>query len=144
MQKRYEIFADYHQFYLWDHGAMPDAALDYTEEDLQLRVKTAPFLVVIQPERNMSVPVELDILDGPPDEAFDLWDHVVEASSTCPRAGSKSTNARAGPSTSCPWPPAPTASAPVSAALPPSPTTAWTARTITASSCGRPPPPRSR
>lgn len=84
MQKRYEIFADYHQFYLWDHGEMPDAALDYTEEDLQLRVKTAPFLVVIQPERNMSVPVELDILDGPPDEALGLWDHVVEASLDLP------------------------------------------------------------
>lgn len=84
MQKRYEIFADYHQFYLWDHGAMPDAALDYSEDDLQLRVKTAPFLVVIQPERNMSVPVELDILDGPPDEALDLWDHVVEASLDLP------------------------------------------------------------
>lgn len=84
MQKRYEIFADYHQFYLWDHGEMPDAALDYSEDDLQRRVKTAPFLVVIQPERNMSVPVELDILDGPPDEALGLWDHVVEASLDLP------------------------------------------------------------
>ncbi|CAA2137377.1 hypothetical protein [Methylobacterium bullatum] len=84
MQKRYEIFADYHQFYLWDHGEMPDTALDYSEDDLRRRVKTAPFLLVIQPERNMSVPVELDIVDAPPDEALDLWDHVVEASLDLP------------------------------------------------------------
>ena len=84
MQKRYEIFADYHQFYLWDQAESPDTALDYTDEDLHRRVKTAPFLVVIQPERNMSVPVELAIVDRAPDDALDRWDHVAEASLDLP------------------------------------------------------------
>ncbi len=82
--RQYEIFADYHQFYLWDHGTSPTAPTDYTDEDLQRRIKAAPFLVVIQPERNMDVPVQLDLRDAAPDEPLDAWDHVAEASLELP------------------------------------------------------------
>ena len=84
MIKRYEIFADYHQFYLWDHGASPDAPTQYTEEDTVRRIKTGPFVVVVQPERNMNVPVEVEITDEPPDLDLDAWDHVTEASLDLP------------------------------------------------------------
>lgn len=84
MRRRYEVFADYHQFYLWDHERAPDTALDYDDEDCRRRIKAAPFLVVIQPERNMVVPVELEIAEGPPGDPLDGWDHVAEASLDLP------------------------------------------------------------
>lgn len=84
MIKRYSIFADYHQFYLWDHGASPDVPTDYAEADLVRRIKTGPFVVVVQPERNMDVPVEVEITDEPPDLDLDAWDHVTEASLDLP------------------------------------------------------------
>lgn len=84
MIKRYSIFADYHQFYLWDHGASPDAPTDYTEADTVRRIKAGPFVVVIQPERNMEVPVEIEIRDGPPDLDLHAWDHVAETSLALP------------------------------------------------------------
>ena len=84
MIKRYSIFADYHQFYLWDHEANPDAPTDYTDEDTVRRIKAAPFVVVVQPERNMAVPVDVEIAHEPPELALDVWDHVAEASLTLP------------------------------------------------------------
>ena len=84
MIRRYTILADYHQFYLWDHGASPDAPTDYTEKDTKRRIKAAPFVVVIQPERNMEVPVEIEIMGKPPDLDFETWDHVAEASLDLP------------------------------------------------------------
>ena len=84
MIKRYSIFADYHQFFLWDHRVSPDAPTDYTEEDTTRRIKAAPFVVVIQPERNMDVPVEIEVTNAPPDLDLDAWDHVAEASLDVP------------------------------------------------------------
>ncbi|WP_420139517.1 hypothetical protein [Sphingomonas sp.] len=84
MQKRYAIFADYNQFHLWDHAVTPSTALDYDDADIERRIKVAPFLVVIQPERNMEVQVDLEIADHAPDDSFDDWDHVAEASLDLP------------------------------------------------------------
>jgi hypothetical protein len=84
MIKRYTIVADYHQFYLWDQGESPDAPTDYTDEDTLRRIKTGPFVVVVQPERDMDVPFELEIMAGPPDPDLDVWDHVAEASLDLP------------------------------------------------------------
>lgn len=84
LNKHYEILADYHQFYLWDHGEQPDAPTDYTEEDTPKRIKAAPFVVVILPERNMVVPVEVTVSAAAPALAFDGWDHVAEASLDLP------------------------------------------------------------
>jgi hypothetical protein len=82
--RQYEIFADYHQFYLWDHGTSPEPPVDYTDEDIDHRIKATPFVVVIQPERNMDVPVQLELRDTPPDEPLEGWDHVAEASLDLP------------------------------------------------------------
>ena len=74
----FELFADYHQFYVWDAGVNPSAPENYTEEDIRARVKVGPNVVVIQPIRRTTVPVELQI--GPDDPGFDpsRWDHVAE------------------------------------------------------------------
>lgn len=84
MSRHYEIFADYFQFYLWDAGKMPEPPTDYVEVDLRNRIKAAPFVVVIQPVRNMDVPVTLDLADAPPPLDLDAWDHVAEASLDLP------------------------------------------------------------
>ena len=84
MIRRYQIFADYHQFYLWDHGKSPDAPVDYTDEDVRRRVKADLFVVVVQPERNMTVPVELRIAERAPELDLAAWDHVAEASLEVP------------------------------------------------------------
>ena len=64
--KAFELFADYHQFYLWDPGMNPNAPEDYTDEDVQRRIKTGPHVFVIQPERNMTVAVDVEIHDTEP------------------------------------------------------------------------------
>lgn len=84
MVRTYAIFADYHQFYLWDHVADPYPPFNYDDRDMRRRIKAAPHIVVIQPERNMEVPVELEIRDSPPADPFDEWDHVAEASLDLP------------------------------------------------------------
>jgi len=82
--RAFELFADYHQFYLWDEGMSPEAPVDYDDEDVKRRIKTGPYVVVIQPERNMTVSVEIEIHDSEP--AYDSadWDHIAEASLQLP------------------------------------------------------------
>jgi hypothetical protein len=83
-QKHYEIFADYHQFYLMDAEKYPNPPVDYTDEDVRQRIKAEKFIVVIQPERNMTVPVDLEILVSEPEEDFENWQHIAEASLDLP------------------------------------------------------------
>jgi hypothetical protein len=83
-KKHYEIFADYHQFYLMDAEEYPNALEDYTDEDVRRRIKAENHIVVIQPERKMTVPVDLEIIDSPPQDDFEDWQHVAEASLDLP------------------------------------------------------------
>ncbi|WP_279359620.1 hypothetical protein [Methylobacterium indicum] len=84
MSRHCRIFADYHQIYLWDHGVRPDAPTDYTDADTVRRIKAAPFVVVIQPERNTEVPVAIEVVRTAPPLDLDRWDHVAEASLALP------------------------------------------------------------
>lgn len=79
-RKAFDVFADYHQFYLWDRGMTNQAPEDYTDEDVRRRIKTGPHVVVIQPERNTTVPVEVEVHDADPGFDAAEWDHVAEAS----------------------------------------------------------------
>jgi hypothetical protein len=76
----FKVFADYHQFYLWDRGMTAKAPEDYNDDDVKRRVKTGPHVVVIQPERNATVAVELEIHDAEPRYDATEWDHIAEAS----------------------------------------------------------------
>lgn len=78
--KAVKVFADYNQFYLWDAGMKPQAPDDYSDEDVQRRIKTGPHVVVIQPARNTTVPVEIEIHDSEPPYNLGDWDHIAEAS----------------------------------------------------------------
>ena len=79
-RQAFEVFADYHQFYLWDRGMMPEAPTDYSDADVRRRIKVGPHVVVIHPERNMTVPVEVEVHDADPGFDLDAWDHIAEAS----------------------------------------------------------------
>ncbi len=83
-KKHYNIFADYHQFYLMDAKEYPNAPEDWSDEDVRRRIKAEKYIVVIQPERNMTVPVDLEIVGSMPDDDFENWNHVAEASLDLP------------------------------------------------------------
>jgi hypothetical protein len=76
----FEVLADYYQFYLWDRGMTTQAPEEYTDEDMRRRIKTGPHVVVIQPERNTTVTVEVEVHDADPEFDTAVWDHVSEAS----------------------------------------------------------------
>ncbi len=77
---RLAIFADYHQFYVWDPKKSGRKALeDWSDQDVANRAKIAPSVVVICPVRNMTVPVEVGIWESEPHMIFDAWQHVVVA-----------------------------------------------------------------
>jgi len=85
MQKQsFELFADYFQFYLWDEEVAPDAPIDYTESDVARRMKAAPHVVVVNPIRNMTVPVTFEIHEPEPVFDFNAWDHIAECSLDLP------------------------------------------------------------
>ncbi|TWU06725.1 hypothetical protein CA54_51240 [Symmachiella macrocystis] len=80
----FQVFADYFQFYLWDKEKRPIAPVDYTDEDIKRRVKTAPYIVVIQTARNMSVPFQIEIYETAPGFEANDWDHIAECSLDVP------------------------------------------------------------
>lgn len=84
MKRNYRVFADYFQFYLWDGEIRPFPPTDYTDTDVERRVKTDSHLVVVLPARNMEVPVEFEVLDRESDPEIEKWDHVAEASLDLP------------------------------------------------------------
>lgn len=78
--KAFGVSADYHQFYLWDRGMTDQAPEEYNEEDVRRRIEVGPHVVVIQPARNTTVPVEVEIHDADPGFDPSVWDQVAEAS----------------------------------------------------------------
>ena len=74
------VFADYHQFYIWDPVLSGQIAPDdYTDADIANRVKIAEGVVVVQPVRNMTVPVEVSIWPAEPDVHYADWQHCATA-----------------------------------------------------------------
>ena len=79
-----QVFADYHQFYLWDAGTNPEAPEDYTPVDVERMVKVAEHVVVLQPVRNTTVPVRVELHEVDPGFDERDWQHVVECSVRLP------------------------------------------------------------
>lgn len=82
--RSFEVFADYHQFYLWDRDVEPMAPVDYDDVDVQRRLKVGPNVVIVQPLRNTTVPVTLEIHEAEPEFDPHKWDHIVEGSLQLP------------------------------------------------------------
>lgn len=83
-QFAFDVFADFHQFYVQDGGIFPDAPTDWTDDDIQRRVKAIEHVVVICPLRNMAVPVVLELHDSEPVVNQSDYDHVVRCSLELP------------------------------------------------------------
>jgi hypothetical protein len=83
-QHKFELFADYFQFYLQDEKAKGDLSESWTEEATQRLLAIAPETIGVGTVRNMTVPVSVEIHDAEPTEGFDKWDHVVECSLNIP------------------------------------------------------------
>ena len=75
-----ELFADYHQFYLWDRDMNPVAPVDYNEVDVCNWIKTNPHVLVVLQHRDGTVRVEVEIHDSEPGYSAEEWDHIAEAS----------------------------------------------------------------
>lgn len=79
-----EVFADFHQFYVQDGEVSPDAPVDWTDADVAHRAKVEENVVVVCPLRNMTVSVDLELHDSPPQLPGDFADHAVECSLALP------------------------------------------------------------
>jgi hypothetical protein len=81
---QYNIFADYHQFYLQDALAPGNLNDLWKREDCEQMFAAEPGLVLIGTMRDRTVPVEVEIRDAPSEEPFENWDHVVDGSIEIP------------------------------------------------------------
>ena len=76
---RLAVFADYHQFYVWDPEVSDRQAHEqWSNLDVANRVKVIPGELVICPVRDTTVPVEVGIWDSEPQVVFNTWQHVAE------------------------------------------------------------------
>lgn len=133
------VFADYHQFYLWDGVISPDAPETYTDEDVARRIKTGQYVVVIQPERDLEVPVTIEVHDQEPVCDLTAWNHVAEASLLLPNGALQIHECTGGPVTNIAVVPGTFVFAPVTRAWEASAKTARKATIITSSTFGQRP-----
>ena len=75
---QYELFADYFQFYLQDESVKGDLSDSWTPEAVDRLLALAPGTVGVGTVRNMTVPVTVEVLNEPPPDDSDSWDHLVE------------------------------------------------------------------
>src|SRR5687768_4229634 len=81
MKYQHRIFADYYTVYLVDEGMEwyhPDMWSETVYDNE--RVAVAPGVIGISTARNMTVPVEVEILESEPQEPSEGWDQVVDCS----------------------------------------------------------------
>lgn len=83
-QFKFELFADFHQFYVMDAGINPQAPDIWTNADVSHRALAADHIVVICPIRNMTVPVTLELYEAEPNIDLAPYDHAVRCSLDLP------------------------------------------------------------
>ena len=79
-QHHFDLFADYHQFYLQDELVEGNLGDSWTQDATDRLLSVAPGKVGVGTVRNMTVPVDVEVLDSEPQELFDRWDQVNECS----------------------------------------------------------------
>ena len=78
MEHKFNLFADYHQFFLMDDGKLPNYPSDISPSDCSNMAKIAPYIVGVYTARPMTVPVIIRVNDSDPGVNLDEWDHVVQ------------------------------------------------------------------
>ncbi|MDQ3254020.1 MAG: hypothetical protein M3R15_08955 [Acidobacteriota bacterium] len=74
----YNLFADYHQFYLQDEQADGDLSDSWSEEAVKNLLAVAPGTIGVGTVRNTDVPVVVELLASEPKEDLSKWNHVME------------------------------------------------------------------
>ena len=78
---QYEIFADYHQFYLQDDDqSFGDLSQAWTEEATDRLLAVAPHVLGVGTVRNVTVPVTVVVHESRPQIIQEDWDHITAAS----------------------------------------------------------------
>jgi hypothetical protein len=80
MLHHFDLFADYHQFYLQDELVHGDLSDSWTQEATDRLLALAPGTIGVGTVRNMTVSVDVEVHDAEPKETFDDWDQVNECS----------------------------------------------------------------
>lgn len=80
MRYEFQLFADYHQFYIQDEAADGNLSEAWTPDAVERLLALAPGVVGIGTVRNTDVPVIIEVLDDEPGKEFDVLDQVVECS----------------------------------------------------------------
>lgn len=83
MLYKFNLSADYFQFYLQDEQSNGDLSHSWTEQALSNMLAIAPGVVGVATVRNMDVPVEVEVLDAQSDNNFEAWNHVTPLALLC-------------------------------------------------------------
>ncbi|WP_395942721.1 hypothetical protein [Brevundimonas sp.] len=78
LTRRFDVFADYFQFYVCDAAYTTDTASLWVPETVDRMLATGPDLLGVGTARNMLVPVELQVLDREPSPDPDDWDGMLD------------------------------------------------------------------
>ncbi len=81
---QYELFADDYQFYLQDEQADGDLSDSWSQSAVDSLLALAPGTIGVGTERNMTVPVTVQVAAEPPNEDMGNWDQVNECNLSVP------------------------------------------------------------
>ena len=81
---KFELFADYFQFYLQDEMTDSDFSESWTDETVKRLLAVEPGAIAVGTARNMDVPVTVELHDREPQTDFEFWDQVNECSIEVP------------------------------------------------------------
>jgi len=84
MKLHYELFADYHQFYLRDESVSGDLSDSWTPETTERLLALTDGTIGVGTVRNMTVPVTVEVLDSAPADEWAEWDQVNQCSIRVP------------------------------------------------------------
>lgn len=79
----FQVFTDYHQFYLMDAGVEPQIPEAVAEQDMLRRLRVEPHIVVFYTESDWQVPVKVAFVSEP-FEAVGAWEQRSEFSLSLP------------------------------------------------------------
>jgi hypothetical protein len=80
----FELFADYHQFYLQDEQADGDLSDSWTEQATTDLFALTLGTIGIGTASNRDVPVTVEVHNSEPENDFDEWDRIIECSIDVP------------------------------------------------------------
>lgn len=82
--RKYEIFADFHQFYIQDEAANVDLSKAWTDAATKDMIAVVDGAIGIGTARNMEVPVTVEVHKDEPALDISAWDQVHECSLAVP------------------------------------------------------------